>query len=80
MAHYEACTERLKEEQSGAKEASWISKAAGSSNGQLGKGIVPAFNELRLIQSKNDIENPPFTTTLEEAKEKLGLEVQAFRE
>lgn len=40
---------------------SWLSLAAGSTSGQMG-AIIPAFNELRIVQSKRDIECPPDTS------------------
>jgi hypothetical protein len=40
---------------------SWLSLAAGSTSGQMGV-VIPAFNELRIVQSKRDIECPPDTS------------------
>lgn len=37
--------------------AGWIIAAAASASGQMGT-VIPVFNELRLIQSKRDIERP----------------------
>lgn len=40
--------------------SSWLSLAAASTSGQMG-AVIPAFNELRIVQSKADIESPPDT-------------------
>lgn len=41
---------------------SWLSLAAASTSGQMGS-VIPAFNELRIVQSKGDIESAPDSAT-----------------
>lgn len=58
MDFYSKCVAELeaaKADASGARR--WIIDAATSSSGQMG-AVVPVFGELRLVQSKADIENP----------------------
>jgi hypothetical protein len=65
IAHYHDSLAALEAAKS-APEGSgnkWIIDAAASSSGQMG-AIIPAFNELRLIQSKADIEAPLVPTEL----------------
>jgi len=71
MAHYDACTRELAAAKAavaaggdtpttaggGSGARKWIIDAAASSSGQMGS-VVPVFNELRLVQSKGDIEAP----------------------
>jgi pyridoxine kinase len=64
MAHYAVCTHLLAsapadDSSAGTTTTSDRLRAAASSrSGQMG-AVVPVFNELQLVQSKRDIENPP---------------------
>ena len=65
MAHHDACQAhlvgaRLRGPSATPHDIALVAAAA-SSSGQMGS-VSPALNELRLVQSKSDIVEPPVTT------------------